>query len=185
MKDLDKTINRYNTLLKNHEHKSLVSLVTEVRDLLKVIANGNKDGSEVKDAISSAFEKGKPEFEQMMKDVTSTYGDQDGFVLLSHPCQTGEYSLMATEEGKYDTSKIDKPLDGWWLSFEDAQTHKKQGDSMVQCKIPLDKIAAVHNPVTIQDTVNGLVLNGSKKGLMSFSVDPGVYTIKEKYTGEW
>lgn len=184
MKDLDQTINKYETMLKNHEHKSLVGILAEVRDLLKVIANGDADQSGVKEAISSAFEKGKPEFEKALQEIESTYGDQDGFVFLSHPCEAGEYALLL-ENDKYNTGKIDKPLDGWWLSLADAQAHKKQGLSLIVCKVPVDKICAIHNPVSIAETSGELVLNGSKKSQMSVSIEPGSYTVKEKYTGEW
>jgi len=184
MKDLDKTINKYKTMLKNHEHNSIVGILFEVRDLLKVMANGSADKSEVGTAVESAFEKGKPEFEKLLAEIKTSFGDQDGFVLLSHPCESGEYSLMFADD-KYNTDKIEKPLSGWWLSMADAQSHKKDGLSLVVCKVPLDKISAIHDPVMIKDTVSEMVLNGQKKGMMSLSVEPGSYTVKEKYTGDW
>jgi hypothetical protein len=185
MKNIDKTIQKYKTVLKNQKHVSMINILSEIKDLLKEIADQNKDPeTEISEKIKEAFSRGQPEFSECINEVLSKYGNQDNVLLLTRVCQKGEYELLVSED-MFESSKLDKPLDHWWLNTEDAQKHKNNGESMVTCKIPVNSICHINNPVMIKNTVNNLTLDGEKTANMSFSVEPGSYKITEKYNGDW
>lgn len=182
MKNID-IIKKAKNVLKNQEHQSVYKILAEIRDLLKE----SLGKTEVIDAVENAYQKGKPKFDELMEQLipslTIQKTDAGDVVLLSHPCEDGEYSLMYNND-EYHTNKIDKPLKNWYVSFDAAQVFKLQGNSLVSCWIPVSKICAVDNPVNLDEN-NTLTLDGKRVDQMSLSVEPGVYKVKEKYIGDW